>query len=203
MRSLDADPWSTLLASTTTTVRKYAEWVRQSDKSAIAEMIHTRFKERYLDPIKDSPARHGFAMLAISCLMVEALESFRNGWKDTSENGKSGGAFCSFFHAHDEFSDLRPVAHEFYRAVRCGILHQAETTQQWRVNRERGLLLAEKGGVRWLSAYEFGIRLGTVLDRYRDELKTQEWTSPLWINARKKLQTICKNCGVPDLSVLS
>jgi hypothetical protein len=50
------------------------------------------------------------------CLMVEALESFRNGWKDTA--GKSESAFCGFFQAHDEFKELQPVAHEFYREVR-------------------------------------------------------------------------------------
>ena len=27
-------------------------------------------------------------------------------------------AFCGFFQAHDEFKDLRPVAHDFYRAIR-------------------------------------------------------------------------------------
>jgi hypothetical protein len=75
-------------------------------------------------------------MLAVCCLMVEALESFRNGWKGTQ--GIKGGceaAFRSFFEAHDQFKDLRPVASEFFKHVRCGILHQAETTGQWTVNR--------------------------------------------------------------------
>jgi len=50
-------------------------------------MVRLRFAERYLDPILDSPKRHGFAMMAICCLMVEALESFRNGWSKTSDKG--------------------------------------------------------------------------------------------------------------------
>ncbi len=201
MRSLDPDPWSTSLAGKIT-AREYADMVKRKDRSAIADLVHKRFEERYLDPILASPTRHGFAMLAICCLMVEALESFRHGWKDTAERGKSEGAFCSFFQAHDEFCDLRPLAHEFYRAVRCGILHQAETTHQWRVDREPGLL-AEQAGVRWVSAYEFGNRLRTVLGRYRDELTSSDWTSPLWVNARKKLQAVCKNCGVQDVSALA
>src|SRR2546425_3631915 len=115
-------------------------------------MIRRRFNERYLDPVFDNPKRHGFAMVAVCCLMVETLESFRNGWKSTSDKGKGEAAFCGFFQTHDEFKDLRPVAHEFYRAVRCGILHQAETTHSWRIHRESGLFV-ESNGVRWLSAF--------------------------------------------------
>jgi hypothetical protein len=201
MKSFDPDPWSTYLADEVT-ARRYADMVRDKDKKGIAGLIHKRFKERYLDPILDGPKRHGFTMLAICCLMVETLESFRHGWKDTADRGKSEAAFCGFFQAHDEFRDLRPVAHEFYRAVRCGILHQAETTHSWRVDQEPRLL-AEQSGVRWLSASEFGNRLKTVLDRYRDDLSNSDWTSPVWVNARKKLQAICKNCGISDVSALA
>ncbi len=182
-------------------MRRYAEMHGNKDRSGIAGLIRRRFEERYLDPILDNnPKRHGFAMLAICCLMVEALESFRNGWRDTSERGRSEAAFCGFFQAHDEFRELRPVAHDFYRAVRCGILHQAETTHRWRVDREPGLL-QEKDGAYWLSAFEFANRLKAVLNRYHDELCSSEWTSRLWVNARRKLQAICRNCGLPETDV--
>lgn len=198
MRSLETDPWLTCLAGSKSegdeiTVRRYADMHANTDRSGIASLIRRRFEERFLHPILDNPKRHGFAMMAICCLMVETLESFRNGWKNTSEKGKSEAAFCGFFQAHDEFKQLRPVAHEFYRAVRCGILHQAESTHGWRVDREPGLF-EEKGGTRWLSAFEFGQRLKVVLNRYHDELSASEWNSALWVNARRKLQAICRNC---------
>ena len=205
MRSLDPDPWSTCLvgsahAADKLTLRRYSEMHQNRDRPGIANLIRKRFEERYLEPILDNPKRNGFAMLAICCLMVETLESFRHGWKDTSERGKSEAAFCGFFQAHEEFRDLRPVAHEFYRAVRCGILHQAETTHKWRVDREPGLL-SEQAGVRWLSAFEFGKALRVVLNRYCDNLSNSDWSSPLWVNARKKLQAICRNCGLPKSDV--
>jgi hypothetical protein len=181
-----------------TTVRHYADMHSHKDRAQIADLIRRRFNERYLDPILDNPKRHGFSMLAISCLMVEALESFGNGWKNTS--GKSEAAFCSFFHAHDEFKDLSPVSHDFYRAVRCGILHQAETTDNWRVHRE-SQLFAEKDGVRWVSGSEFGKGLRAVLDRYHDDLVNSDWNGAAWVNARKKFQAICRNCGLPDSDV--
>jgi len=168
------------------------------DRSKIAGLIRTRFTERYLEPALDNPKRHGFAMLAVGCLMVEALESFRNGWRNSS--GKSEAAFCSFFQAHDEFKDLRPVAHEFYRAIRCGILHQAEATEGWRIHREPGMFV-QNGGVRSISAWEFCNGLKSVLSRYHDELITADWADDRWIKTRKKLQAICHSCGLSDADV--
>lgn len=204
MKSHDPDPWTTCLAGspsagTEITVRRYQEMHAAKDCASIAAMVELRFRERFLDPILDSPTRHGFAMMAICCLMVETLESFRNGWTKTTDKG-GGEVFCSFFQAHEQFAELRPVAHEFYRAVRCGILHQAETTNSWRVHREPGFF-EDKGGVRWLSAFEFGNHLDTVLASYKKTLVESDWDSPTWVNARKKLQSVCRNCGLPDAEV--
>lgn len=204
-RSRDPDPESTEVA-TGITIRDYRKMVKagnQNDASAktgIAEVVRKRFEDRYLNPVLSSKAPHGFAILAICCLMVEALESFRQGWKRTDD--KSEAAFCSFFQAHGEFRDLRPVAHEFYRAVRCGILHQAETMQGWRVHRETGRLREQNGAVHWVSASEFAQRLKHVLKNYCKILQTSDWPSPIWVNTRRKLQSICKNCGVADVADL-
>lgn len=203
LKTINPDPWATILAGSESegsgvTIRDYSNLYAARDRAKIASLIRLRFTERYLDPALESPERHGFSILAICCLMVEALESFRNGWRSTS--GKSEAAFCSFFQAHDEFKDLRPVAHDFYRAVRCGILHQAETTDGWRVHRKQGLYF-ESGGVRCVSASEFGKALKSVLARYHGDLISVDWNDPLWRNARRKLQAICRNCGLPDADV--
>jgi hypothetical protein len=200
MRSLDPDPESTVLAANIT-IRQYRGMVRLKDRAGIAELVQKRFEERYLDPVLDSPKRHGFAVLAVCCLMVEALESFRQGWPDTDKRSKA--AFCGFFQAHDEFDELRPVAHEFYRAVRCAILHQAETTQGWRVHRESGPLVQQDGAVRWISAWEFAQRLKRVLYAYCEALRTSDWQSPIWTKTRRKLQRICKNSGVENVADLA
>lgn len=183
------------------TVRHYSDMLKERDRAHIAQLIQLRFRERYLDPALDNPKRHGFAMLAVCCLMVEALESFRNGWKGTQ--GIKGGceaAFRSFFEAHDQFKDLRPVASEFFKHVRCGILHQAETTGQWTVNRSSELF-STIGGRRRVSASEFGKRLRAVLNEYTDGLAKADWKDPAWKNARRKLRSICRNCGLPAKDV--
>ena len=201
LSSRDPNPESTELVSATT-VATYREMVRLKDRTSIADLIQKRFEERYLNPVLDSSAPHGFAMLAICCLMVEALESFRKGWAST-ESRRGGEPFCAFFQAHAEFSDLRPVAHDFYHAVRCGILHQGETTHGWRVNRNPGQLLEISGDVHWVSAWEFGQRLSSVLAAYCNELKDSDWDAPIWKKARRKLQKICENCGVGDAAGLA
>lgn len=198
MKSRDPDPESTTLAGNIT-IREYREMVRLKNQKGIAELVQKRFKERYLDPVLVSPQPHGFAMLAVCCLMVEALESFRQGRARTN-NGSE--AFCSFFQAHEEFRELRPVAHDFYRAVRCGILHQAETTDGWRVDRNPGCLFETNGDVSWISASEFAQRLEKVLRTYCESLKALDWHNPVWTKARAKLQSICKNSKVKDLSSL-
>lgn len=136
-------------------------------------------------------------MLAICCLMVEALESFRHGWKGTQ--GVTGGGvavFGSFFQAHEQFKDLRPVAGEFYTHVRCGILHQAETTGCWTVNQSSNLLSID-GARRRVSASEFGKGLRGVFSEYTDGLVKADWKDPAWRNVRKTFRSICANCGLP------
>jgi hypothetical protein len=119
MRNLDPDPWLTAVAAKRT-LRDYAELVRAKDRVGIADLIQLRFEERYLEPVLDIPERNGFAMLAVCCLMVETLESFRHAGR-TPEARVRQHSVASFSNT-TSFARLRPVAHEFYRAVRCGIL---------------------------------------------------------------------------------
>jgi hypothetical protein len=45
--------------------------------------------------------------MAVSGLMIDALESFRQGWP--SSEGKSKAVFCLFFEASDEFKGSLPA----------------------------------------------------------------------------------------------
>ena len=177
------------------TVGDYLDAVDARNRDVIVDAIHRRFVERYLQPASDAtgPGR-GFAMMAIACLMVEALESFRRGWPDTRKRGQGEHAFCSFFDAHDAFAPLRGHAREFYEGVRCGILHQAETTLGWRIRRE-GQLLTSVDGVRTVNARRFIQVLQRSLDSYRESLKAAGWEDDIWKNLRKKMERVCANCG--------
>src|SRR5262249_3818794 len=122
--------------SSNITINRYREIEHEQKKDEISKFIHERFTERYITPLKKEP-KHGFCTMAISCLMIEALESFWQGWPNS--DGKSKAAFCYFFDRSDDLKDFRGHVQEFYKHVRCGILHQAETTGGWRIRRNGAL----------------------------------------------------------------
>jgi hypothetical protein len=188
VKSFNRDPDKIELA-TNFAVRDYRVAIAGRDQKAIAEAIRRRFSERYVAPVSQPPHRHGFAMMAISCLMIEAFESFRQGW--ATSNGQSKAAFCFFFDRASIFTELRGHAQEFYKNVRCGILHQAETTGGWTIAR-RGRIFDPD--TLTINAALFLKNLQRVLDEFCDELHTSDWDSPEWKNVRKKMDAICAGC---------
>jgi len=72
------------------TIEDYETLLKDKNKSEIATMIYHRFHDRYIKPY-NYPSneykkfyKHGFAMMASGCLLIEALESFYQGWENTS-----------------------------------------------------------------------------------------------------------------------
>src|SRR5438105_10967771 len=80
------------------------EAARPPNRAEIAKFFVERFTERYITPINAAGKKHkhGFCTMAVSCLMIEALESFWCGWRDT--NNRSALAFCQFFQRTPAFS---------------------------------------------------------------------------------------------------
>lgn len=181
------EPHHSIKLSKSCTVARYLSLQDSRARAAIADFIEERFEERYLDPIEVDPSKkNGFAIMAISCLMIESLESFRRGWRDT--RNKSEAAFCSFFSQWDQFAEFRLVSGDFYRHVRCGILHQAETTGGWRIVRS-GPILAHTT----INASRFSGALRHVLKTYASSLRTEDWDSETWRAFRKKMDVVCQN----------
>ena len=58
------------------TVADYRNAAANRDSALVAEAIRRRFMERYISPVMESTAKHGFALMAIACLTIESLESF-------------------------------------------------------------------------------------------------------------------------------
>jgi hypothetical protein len=172
-------------------VAEYHQLEKGMERAAIASVIVARFEGRYLDPVSvHCGKKNGFTMMAVSCLMIEALESFCCGWIDT--RNKSESAFLGFFSRWPTFKVFESVSGDFYRHVRCGILHQAETTGGWRILRS-GPLLREHT----INATKFLNALRSVLGDYADALRESEWDSDLWKAARTKMDAVCRNTQQP------
>jgi hypothetical protein len=192
------DPEDTELARGKS-VKQYRALRASHDRGGIARLIHQRFSERYYVPSVYGEFSHGFTVMAVSCLMIETIECFRRGLPDS--NRGSERMFCDFFQREPQFVPFRPLAHDFYKHVRCGILHQGETTDQWRIH-QTGPLLEEQAPVRWINALEFAHAVHRALQAYCKELEGAAETDTVWVHAFTKLRAICRNCGVTNLNGL-
>ena len=165
------------------------------NRDEIAEAIRRRFTKWYVEPVESEPT-HGFTIMAVSCLMIEAFESFRQGWTRTDKKGRSTKAFCLFFDTSAPFTKLRGHGEEFHSHVRCGILHQAETTGGWRIRRNKTSPLFDAGAPA-VNAHRFLEGLKTVVNEFCDGLKTAAWDSVEWKNVKHKMDAMVRHCAIP------
>lgn len=178
------------MLSSAVSIRQYERMKSEKNVDAIADLIYERFHERYIQPFDGNPNKHGFSMMAVSCFMIEALHSFKRGWSDTEDKGKR--VFQCFFADSVYLFEFSKYT-DFYGDIRCGILHQAETKNGWKIRR-RGPLLDKNQ--RAINATKFLNGLHNELKNYVNQLKKESFESCLCGNAVCKLDCICKNCAV-------
>src|SRR3989344_3645285 len=74
---------------------EYLELEEEKKKEQITALIFYRLKGRYVRPFQFTEEKYkkefknGFSILANCCLLIETLQSFRNGWDETPK-GKGG-----------------------------------------------------------------------------------------------------------------
>jgi len=172
-------------------------------KEPMIKFIHHRLNGRYIQPLlhfQDGYAS-GFLMMAASCLLIEAIQSFYQGLDTT--NGCSTESFKSFFKREKEFfpkfeecfpkyADNRAKKENFYSNIRCAILHQAETTGGYRIVRDKSPLFDKNE--KTINADKFVEALEKCLDKYFKDLRSSSIDSLHWKNAIKKITFICDNC---------
>jgi hypothetical protein len=178
------------------TVADYKSYVANKDQNSIALFIFHRLHSRYLKPFQFADKnfieqfKNGFSIMANCCLLIETLQSFKNGWEDSSN--KSALAFKQFLSTETNFAVFRNKEKEFYINIRCGILHQGETTGGWKINREGINLFNSTNHV--VDSIVFSKELEKSLEDYSGKLKTEKWDSETWDNFRTKMRRIVLNC---------
>lgn len=177
------------------TVKEAREWIASKDessKSKLISLIDHRFTNRYLKHLDPAINDSGFFKMAICSLMIETMESFKQGEKNTK--GKSKQMFIDFFETEEAFfPEFKDVSIDFYNNIRCGILHQAETTNAWRILRAGSLLNKSE---RTINADKFVKALKSSLENYINNLKENNIndTEGIWSKAIIKINDICNNC---------
>lgn len=196
--------------------------IPDNNKEKISEFIYWRLYERYIKPFeylsdinkenidsgqheeaneaestkKQYKFRIGFSIMANMCLLIETLETFKQGEDDS--NRKSENFFKRFFddykQTHFQLSsdEMKKIIgkgeYNFYKNVRCGILHQGETTGGWRINNgDKAIDVAKK----LIDAKLFKDEMLKILKEIRENIKTN---NTLAINCTKKVNAIINNC---------
>ena len=102
-----------------TSVTDYLELVSRKDKIGLANFIYNRLHARYINPFlvedKQFKIRNGFSKMANSCLLIETLESFKQGLDNTSRISEK--MFINFFQSETHFDILKSRAREFYKNI--------------------------------------------------------------------------------------
>lgn len=193
------------------TVKDVRRCLREGDKQGLIDFLRQRHDERFFTPIKllGSAKRnwqgHGFAIMSLCSLLIETIQSYRDGlpstnWRELQRLVKkikrvepeysltsikdvnSGKAFSRFFRRfRREFDGLS--GKKFYNNVRNGLLHQGQTKRGWTI-RTDGLKLHE---AKVINRDIFADRLERAFSSYLDELASAQWNSLLWKNARRKV----------------
>ncbi len=122
-----------------------------------------RINTRYLNPIEVieknlNSEGEGFAISAIICSLIEVLETFRKGLvyrkpskenplDETKEYYRSQPIFESFLKNREPFKAhfaTGSLADDFYRNVRCALLHEAATRGGWKIQTNTTVLIEER-----------------------------------------------------------
>lgn len=166
-----------------------------------------RMKTRYLNPIKHIEENgdiegEGFAVVAIICSMVEALESFFQGKSyrkatkaapldPNTEYYTSQPIFESFLQNREPFKShfaASGLAAEFYENVRCAIIHEAATRCGWKIRIDSTSLI-EKQGNDWILNRALFVRaIEECMKSYKQELFASGNLKEAFI---RKFDTIC------------
>lgn len=119
--------------------------------TAYTDYFLTRLHDRYLDPLtviknKGIYKGEGFSIMAIICSLIEFLESTYQGINyryrtkadpplGQFEYGGSADIFISFLTNRSPFDKHfdKTNAENFYKYVRCGLLHEARTKGKWTI----------------------------------------------------------------------
>ncbi|MGR9410000.1 hypothetical protein ACU8MI_26155 (plasmid) [Rhizobium leguminosarum] len=110
--------------------------------------LKARIQSRYLAPISElqnGPYQgEGFTILTIQCALIEFLAALRLGWNyrlgtvwgQNNEYSQTKDLYTNFLVTEAPFSAVvtsRAEALTFYKDVRCALVHEAQTKNQWKV----------------------------------------------------------------------
>lgn len=188
------------------------------------EIIRTRFESRYFTPIEqlinstDKVVKYncGFLIMSIDSLLIETLNQFYLGLYNSDEKYSNRNkdktyfdkenkfAFRDFFKQSSFFPDFKAdekIIFTFYKEIRCGLLHQAESKTNSLINIRESQMVTlvdknnpEQGLI--INRKLFHSALVDEFNKYLKDLEDPTSKNILGENLRekcnRKMQDLCK-----------
>jgi hypothetical protein len=97
--------------------------------------------------------------------------------------------FSDFFSRDTSLKIFGSKDNWFFKNIRCGILHQGETRDGWRILRTGPLLNINS---KVINATLFFRELRKVIEAYENQIIIDD---ECWKNFKQKMKAVCKNCS--------
>ena len=165
----------------------------ESNWECAVNILKDRIQGRYInqiDLLSNDINSNGFAIMALNCLLIEALYQFENGLKETKKSNKK--EYANFLKKLDavSFSD-GSTAEDFYTHIRCGILHSAQTKAESRLSDREGFVIAVENNVLIVSVAGLSNLVKNHFNSYVNRLLDPNETE-LRKNFIKKMTFVCR-----------
>ena len=183
------------------------------------ELFKSRIQNKFMDPIENIIKQRnlkgeGFAIVTVQCSLIESLAAFRVGKIFNFDKQKNGPAYeyrnscdlyVDFLNSAEIFKDnffsinkkgikqkdFPFNAKDFYRNVRCGLVHEGKTKGNWAIKaskekaRTERIFIKSNGGAVNLYRSVLHYRLKDYLDSYGEDLARGENASLRRLFGRK------------------
>lgn len=140
-----------------------------------ADRIEGRFLSQ-IQVLSDDINKNGFSIMALNCLLIETILQFEIGRNNTPTYNRTqySGFLLKSFPAIFSTNDS---AECFYRDIRCGILHSAQTKGKSKLTCDNSYIVRYAEGGIAVSVKRFSTTLYDYYERYKhlllDETQTQ------------------------------
>jgi len=188
-----------------------ADCLDRRDKDELVRFVKERHEQRFFGPIRALRPfnKSGFAITALCSLLVETIQSYRLGLPSTHRGelqqfvkeaamaqwqvpvpewprrGRGEEIFVGFF---SDFRSLFPSVDgvEYYKCIRNGLLHQAQTKGGWLI--KTGQQTLWDAATKTLDRNRLADGLKGAFDEYLGQLESTDWNSDAWRKAERKIR---------------
>ena len=174
----------------------------------IKENTQLSLEENYIEPAKNKlmPAPNescavntSFLLMTVNCILIELYYEIINGLDLSNQaGGKVKNAYIHILKLLDEaITDERATI--FYKGIRCGIMHQGQTTESTALVLDKGLCgnyfpIIEKNGDFYISdVQEVFRRIIKLYEKYWRRIASKNYDSQEVKNLVKKYEYIIRN----------